>query len=623
MMNAFKHCLYTFFILVTLSCGSQVFAQLNISPIPKAGQKENIEYKRSVVPIPDTVFVNLPFFDDFSGYEGDADTLRWSQIGLGAYINNHYSEEAPSKGVATFDGVDEYGVPYDLDDEFNYDEADSLVSHFFDLSTFKPSDSLYITFQWQPEAFGEAPESEDSLRLQFADTSGVWQTVWSVNGDTTKPFATVQVSVDNEAFFHQYFRFRFQNIARLSGIYDAFHLDYVYFFKKEDDISERRLDVALVKQPTPALSRYTAMPLWQFLADPANETADTIFSNIKNLSDTFNVVSHVTSIKDVFSGQDFGNLVTGSSRGNASFTGTSIIFAFEELTLKAVNDLSFVTDSYDSLKLEYTYQLGTNETNELINTRDNDTLRSVTALHNYYAYDDGTAEYAIGVFQRFGKVAYKFEQNEPAQLTHIDMYLTQIGDNLLGQTFNLYVWQSIDTAEVDNDNVRFMQNIPLVYPSRLNEFRRIELAQPVYLDEGDFYIGFEQVSEENITIGYDKNTVSGENIYYNLGGKWIQNNSFPGSMLLRPVFSQADPNGLEEVELETTVYPNPATNILNIEGEVLQARIIDLSGRTLQSASFLLSEKKQFDVSTLPAGLYLLEMLGRNSKSVKKIIVQK
>ena len=69
------------------------------------------------------------------------------------------------------------------------------------------------------------------------------------------------------------------------------------------------------------------------------------------------------------------------------------------------------------------------------------------------------------------------------------------------------------------------------------------------------------------------------------------------------------------------VYPNPATDFLNIQTkkDIEQIDVYSLSGR------LLLSEKdsRLIDVTTLPDGVYLLKMYLKNSESCMKRILVK
>ncbi|MEM9051803.1 MAG: T9SS type A sorting domain-containing protein [Bacteroidota bacterium] len=72
-------------------------------------------------------------------------------------------------------------------------------------------------------------------------------------------------------------------------------------------------------------------------------------------------------------------------------------------------------------------------------------------------------------------------------------------------------------------------------------------------------------------------------------------------------------NTITSSDLDFRVYPNPASELISltfpsrIEKEAVSIRLTDISGRIVLSQS-LLTEKQVVDISTLPNGLYLIEL---------------
>jgi len=111
---------------------------------------------------------------------------------INVYFNSNFPISPPSFCVATFDGLDSTGYPYDFSSQTAHGIADSLTSHPIDLSVI--IDSVYLSFQYQAQGNGNAPEQNDSLRLDFfskADSS--WVRVWSVPCTGTHSFKKVMV----------------------------------------------------------------------------------------------------------------------------------------------------------------------------------------------------------------------------------------------------------------------------------------------------------------------------------------------------------------------------------------------------------------------------------------------
>ena len=105
---------------------------------------------------------------------------------------------------------------------------------------------------------------------------------------------------------------------------------------------------------------------------------------------------------------------------------------------------------------------------------------------------------------------------------------------------------------------------------------------------------------------------------------WDQSEGF--NMEFYAIASVEDYNGIEDL----IVYPNPATNYVNVEFTIPQSeritfRLMDLTGKMLKNATLdgvAGSNQYKFDIHGVSKGLYLLEIVTDNGKSVRKITVQ-
>ncbi|MEM7511315.1 MAG: hypothetical protein AAF388_10315, partial [Bacteroidota bacterium] len=86
-----------------------------------------------------------PFFDDFSASSSFPSGSKWVRDTLLNFPNVMKASflTAPTKGVATFDGLNAVGRPYE-DDELVSGEADRLVSQAIDLSSFSPASNVVL-----------------------------------------------------------------------------------------------------------------------------------------------------------------------------------------------------------------------------------------------------------------------------------------------------------------------------------------------------------------------------------------------------------------------------------------------------------------------------------------------
>ena len=87
-------------------------------------------------------------------------------------------------------------------------------------------------------------------------------------------------------------------------------------------------------------------------------------------------------------------------------------------------------------------------------------------------------------------------------------------------------------------------------------------------------------------------------------------------------FSQSAPESVEGVSAErlaVTLFPNPVTNELRLQGlrEAAQVRVMGLDGALLIEAT-LTPNNGRIDVSNLAAGVYLLQVNQTTVKFIKK-----
>lgn len=233
-----------FFLLIFISLGiyTNAVAQIVVFPIQNQTQNTSQQLKNTdatksvrlnkIQKIEeDTIVLTLPFFEDFSTTpNGAPDSTKWIK-GSGVFVNNGIPLNPPTKNVATFDGVAANGRPYDQLFPTRQGLGDTLTSQRIDLTDSDTGDGIYFSFMVQARGNGETPDTTDFLKVEFLDQDGNWEQKWEKRGGRidTKRFEHVILKIQEEKFLHDSLQFRFMSFNRLSGAFDVWNVDYIYF----------------------------------------------------------------------------------------------------------------------------------------------------------------------------------------------------------------------------------------------------------------------------------------------------------------------------------------------------------------------------------------------------------
>jgi len=602
--------IFLFLIGSLLIHANPLMAQLSVIPIAR----ENTSNFRKAEG--DTL--QLPFWDDFSTYEGMPDPAKWINS-EGVYINNSLAINPPTIGVATLDGATGSGGIYNSD-PFIPGDADSLISKVIDLSTILPSEinTVFLSFFWEYHGLVEKPDDEDSLRLQFRNTENTWTTidVFSeadfISADT---FVQVIYSIE-PAYFHDRFQFRFQVFGKLNGPYDAWHIDYVYLDKGRKVSDKTYFDRAISRRPSYMFNNYSAMPIDHYFTNPAGFDISSSI-DIYNLDALLQPIEYSAIAVNQFDQDQVIDVLNSNTELNPILQGQ------ERRTLSAnLLDNSKLDSDADSIYLQTRFYISTGDTiqNNGIDFRVNDTTYSNFTLHDYYAYDDGTAEFGIGLEQNGGKLACMFVLEKPDVLLSVDLHFPNIGRNQASTPFDLIVWEELSDSE-DNELYR-RENLTIEAITTFNEFQTVRLPELYVRDT--VYIGWEQYTSEMMVLGLDKENDMGDRLFYNVDGVWNQSTDIWGSPMIRPHFGEGEeiPVGFNN-EIESglvKIYPNPASRFLYIEGKFNQARIYDLKGRIVKVIhGSNQPEITEIGLFGLKKGLFLIKIQESNHTQVEKL----
>ena len=608
-----------------------LFAQLEIVPNQKDTNNKNQPWQKQARTA-EVEPLTLPFWDDFSTSTEFPDTALW----LGSQ-NVHISQgagiEPPTFNVATFDGIDANGDVYS-NIETATGLADSLLSKPINLSGINVNlqNTVYLSFFWQLEGFGEIPDPEDSLRLQFKDINDNWITVWSMTGgntDITDQFSQEILLLDPVRFLHDNFQFKFESFSRLIGVFDTWQLDYILLNKGRDGTDPSHLDHAITSYPTSLFGRYTAVPSTQFFSDNFNVRDELTGASVGyfNLDKFLQPIEYTAIVTDTIRGEVLDTLnfnepdptIPGPFERDIYTTNLLNINNISEVDT-AVLKLEFYIDTGDTLLIDEV--IGTDTTfSERFDLRSNDTITTFFTINDYFSYDDGSAEFGLGINQTSGRMAYQYELFTTDTLTAIDIYFPNIGATFDNTPIELFVLRDLE----DNDNSVLAQfSTSIKNTIGINKLQSYELNPPIVVN-GKIYIGFRQSTDRRIPVGLDHNTDTGDKIFFNVLGNWEQSSEIAGSLLMRPRFGRgAIVTGIQKPEPianALTVYPNPSSGVFQIEGAFDKVVLYNINGRLIP---IKLSKKAPnlatLDITGQAPGIYQLRFV-KNGKTFGKRII--
>jgi hypothetical protein len=621
--------------------------------------------------------VTLPFWDDFSSVKGhSADSLLWINNNK-VFINDGQGINPPSINVATFDGYNENGVPYsNAPLETGY--GDTLESQPIKLKSvpIAQRNNIYLSFFYQPGGNSEMPNPSDFLKLEFKGKNGwveikrfyvkpnVDRTVFYDTAIQIPQTIVVNGPVNDTIFFQDDFQFRFTSFGRLSGAYDAWHLDYVYLNRRVNDDQEALDDFGNpTALPTSKVNEfdkntnindrtttrplstiftngYWSMPRRHFNAKVHLVKPDVSLYSLKHVTFPFQAVNYssyatITHYKDGAVTTSFDGTVDPLAtpfEPQPEFQGIPIL---EHVTVQVKNlpDTSTFRANSDSTKIFF--QVNFNSGDNLldyyprytdIDFRTNDTLQHTFTLSNYYAYDDGVAEYSAGLAVQGNQLAYRFIMGDITQdtLNGAYIYFPYFGGTV-PETMQLFVFKN-DNGK-PNINEFYSQTVPVSRTAN-NLFSEITFTEGVVVSD-TFYIGYVETqtgAPDRIRIGLDASHNTGQHMFYRntILHAWQQNTVVEGSLMIRPRFGEATViTDIEKPLKPVTIYPNPNKGEFYMKGVVDRIDRLQIITSTGQPVSFAIENFDDTKKITLRAapGLYLVRYQSGAKVYTDKIIV--
>ncbi len=597
--------------------------------------------KGTEIPFKLDVLVNppyhLPFIEDFSSKGPYPGPFKWQDYDV--YVNHTLAMNPPSIGVATFDGIDGSGNPYNT----GYGKSDYLTSNVIDLSG---QFNAHIRFWYQARGLGfqNYPRLKDSLLLQFKTVSGQWNTVWSIPGIGSAPtegFKSVSLAIP-PAYIGEAFQFRFVNYSDNDGMLSFWHIDYIFVTDHETSASGIQ-DIAFTEPAQSILTPYRAMPYMQFKGNEEKYVRDSIrieLFNHFNSTRLANPSRFIVSLKNQQTtellnetllevpptvDENQRNLSSGEHifHNKIKLRNSALLPNLENLNYKPKEEFLLVSE----MKFQ--------SSGEPVSLQGNNHTSFSSSLGDHYAYDDGTAE--VGMYipagNNFPTVVQKFTLDKKDTLKALRFHFPHIRPNVTKQRFRIVVYQ----GDLNEDSEPIYEEafsraiFASSYYDSLSGFTTFALKVDgrdtgLVIPPGDLYVGWQQISSNTqfgVYIGYDKNTptvAANDNILFSTdGSSWQVYNTVPGALMIRPVFGKGQPISTDIAEAypqdKLNIYPNPSSGSLSITGENLTPgmdilTIYSAAGQQVYSAPY----QESINLNSLPAGKYFIRLFNPETR---------
>ena len=487
------------FAIPLLVLGQVASAQIEIRNIPHVSSIDSGSTANRILAAGDTIF--LPFWDDFSFSGPNPDTTLWDQNNSrGVFINATFGNQPPSLGVASFDGVDASGIPYNTV-EPSFGPTDALWSKAIDLEAVPAGkrSSVVFSFYWQMKGNSEAPETKDFLRLEFKDDQGDWDIIQEYEGiqeNLHDEFMFESVALI-EKYFHKGFQFRFSSEGNTAGPFDGWHIDYVYLNQDRILNQDIHVDRTVISLPTSIFNNYTMIPYDVFFDFTESEIFPIIQVETGSRDNKPHGGIYEYQLIDSYFYPGTDSIVYDTL--HSGFEPSGLSFNPPNLKIDLIDPLDFSIFNQatkDSFNLKFEYIMTVKDSffiksvdagvttfleNDFYNYKLNDTVRRYHEIHNTLAYDDGVAEYAASLNSIGAQLAVQFNIPSQDTVTHVDICFPNFRPLPSGaSTINIHILKDLSD---DPSSVLATLESSKQDAFLLNQFSRYEFLTPAIVSE--------------------------------------------------------------------------------------------------------------------------------------------
>ena len=691
---------------------------LGLSVVPAAAQEILTPFRTTTEKAPMTKGVAearfLPFFDDFSQSNLYPDSTKWTDNAV--MVNDGFPLCPPNRNGATFDVLDANGRVY------SYAISNPFVSEYLtsvrirldsimepEPRALTPADSVYLSFYYQPQGNGNAPEEQDSLVLQFgltterqeflfldyqtysiddvfaelqvdtlfpgdtiwasvgcqegmftivtdtltssmegsisvpcdsvfttvADTT--WYHIWSVAGERLDAFMAenndqlfkqVMIPILDAKYFKDNFYFRFYNYASIvnnslpanRSNEDNWNIDFVYLNYNRSVNDTYYPMVTFSGQKPSFFNRYQSIPYRQYRNNPNSSMRESLSIDIANLDAVDHDINYYYKVDQIGGSQHYMRVLDPVTiRPYDEFGYLECPEYGESPACPYVGELFAMDMWIDSASFQISHYLYDSAVNPPLA----DSMKYRVGLYNYYAYDDGIPELGYGVSNAGGKFAVRFDISDYDTIQGVQLLFNHTLKDANDKYFDILVCK--DENGKPGDTLYTMKNQRPQWQEQPYRFTYYKFDR-VVATANSFYIGIQQSSNSLINIGLDASIDNQQYNFVNTNGSW-QPSNMHGSLMIRPVVGASYYIGLEENGPSTgsgalTVYPNPASDMLHLEGDFEggQVSLFDLTGRRVYQGEY----QHTIAVSNLNDGMYFIQVVTPEGQVInQKLIISK
>jgi hypothetical protein len=449
------------------------------------------------------------------------------------------------------------------------------------------------------------------------DNTGVWRQVWVQRSTGVQtPFQQQLIAVTDARYLHNAFQFRFHTSGNQANTNDTWSIDYVLLNRDRSASSSSYRDIATSAPLSSLLKRYTAMPVWQYNANPTptNELNDRTRTTLNN----FDVGPANTPVAwrgtlQVLPGSSTATFLTGDR---------SLPPSQQQLAVEGNVRNTPLPTSDAGKRVRHTITLLTNETNP--QTLPNDTISRITDLTDYYAYDDGSPE-AMVTLSPASYLVYRFDLNKSDLVRSLRLYLLP-SPTASSRVLTIGIWDDKDGKPAGLPKATQSYSVSAAPPANYVD---IPFPAPVPVS-GTFYIGY-AASGNFLQTGLDYNSTIPENYVLISQGpitatsaNWAAPTTpLPGAVMMRPALTNGIVTALADAATAAaySIYPNPSTGVVRVQGRYKRATVLDALGRPTWIQPGAQVGQEELNLGSLPAGVYVVRLELPNGLLVTKRLV--